>query len=330
MADAHGGRGLPGRRAFLSVGLGAFVVATLPWARRAPKLVRRRLPLMGTIAEVGVVHRDERFAWTAAGAALDALSECEGRLTRFRPESEVGRINEMAHVRPVTVSATTADVLEAALAVAERSGGRFDPCLGRMVVAWDVAHRRTPLAPEISRGFASRELHRLLDLERTPQGARVRALDADVALDLGGIGKGHGVDRAVAVLREWGIRDGLVNVGGDLFALGRSPEGDPWTVGVRSPEDARVLLRELEVSDAAVATSGDYQQGFDYEGRRYAHILDPVTGAPVQTPVRTLTVEAETCMEADAWATAAFGLTAGDADALLAKAPSAVQLIHVA
>jgi thiamine biosynthesis lipoprotein len=127
-----------------------------------------------------------------------------------------------------------------------------------------------------------------------------------MGIDLGGIGKGYGVDRAVAALRSWGIQNALVNVGGDLYALGVSEDGDPWKVGVRSPDDPNGLATTLTMSDRAVATSGDYQQFFVYGGRRYHHLLDPRTGAPSQARVRSVTVASESCMAADAGATTAF------------------------
>jgi len=126
-------------------------------------------------------------------------------------------------------------------------------------------------------------------------------------IDLGGIGKGYGVDRAVAALREWGVRDAIVNVGGDLYAMGTSEDGDPWRVGIRSPDDPSRMIRSIDASDRAVATSGVYEQYFDWRGRRFHHLLDPATGEPRRTAERTLTIAAADCMTADAAATALFG-----------------------
>jgi thiamine biosynthesis lipoprotein len=103
-----------------------------------------------------------------------------------------------------------------------------------------------------------------------------------VGLDLGGIAKGHAVDRAAAAIRALGVRDALVVAGGDLVALGRSEAHEAWRVGVRSPSDPAGIVDVLDVSDAAVATSGDYERFFEWGGRRYHHILDPRTGRPVR------------------------------------------------
>ena len=151
--------------------------------------------------------------------------------------------------------------------------------------------------------------------------------DPDVAIDLGGIAKGYGVDRAVAALREWGITDGLVNVGGDLYALGSSLDDDGWSVGIRSAEDPTRLAGSLMLRDRAVATSGDYEQYFEHGGRRYHHLLDPRTGAPRITAVHSLTVAAASCMAADAAATAVFGCTTEQASIVLRGAAADAELV---
>ena len=299
----------PTRREVIALGVGSFVVAAVPFARsrRAP-LVRRTIPVMGTLAEVAVVHRDERLAQGAIDAAFAELRWVESTMTRFAPTSDVGRANARAAVDGVRVCDATADVLEAGLEWAYATDGAFDPCLGHAVELWDVANRHQPPAAEAVRSFAGRHLYRNLDLARSGDGAAVRFTDGAASIDLGGIGKGYGVDRAVHALREHGIAHGLVNVGGDLYALGTSENGDPWQVGIRSPNDPHQLVGRMPLTDGAVATSGDYLQHFDYRGRRYHHLLDPNTGEPRQTTVHSVTVQAPTCMHADAAATAVFGL----------------------
>jgi thiamine biosynthesis lipoprotein len=131
----------------------------------------------------------------------------------------------------------------------------------------------------------------------------------------------------VAALREWGIRRGLVNVGGDLYALGTSEDGDPWMVGIRSPDDPRALSGKIAVADAAVATSGDYLRAFRHGGRVYHHLLDPATGAPRQTAVHSVTVRGPTCLAADAAATAVFGLPAREANALLSRSGAGLEVV---
>jgi FAD:protein FMN transferase len=329
MSDRNDGR-RPTRREFLALGLGTFVVAAVPGVvRPRRKLVRRAVPAMGTIAEVGVVHRDARYAQGAIDAAIAELRAVERTMTRFRDDSEVGRANLEAARRPVAVGSATAAVVTAGLAWAERSGGSFDPTLGGAVGLWDVAHRRTPPSAEEVVRHAGRALYRAVELGRRGGVPVLVYRDPAVALDLGGIAKGYGVDRAVAALREWGVRDALVNVGGDLYAMGRSAADEEWEVGVRDPDDPQGLVARFRISDRAVATSGDYQHYFEHRGRRYHHLLDPRTGAPIRSPNRSVTVVADQCMTADAAATAVFGQDREAAQRLIARIDPGARVVHI-
>jgi thiamine biosynthesis lipoprotein len=284
---------------------------------------------MGTLGEVAVVERDPTRARAALDAAFEALWAVEAAMSRFRPLSDVGRANRGAARAPVRVCADTAFVLDEALAWARATDGRFDPCLAESVRLWDVKSRTRPPATERVRALAGRSLYRSLTLDRGDDGGAVRFLDSDVGIDLGGIAKGFGVDQAVAALKRHGIEHALVNVGGDLFALGRAPDGDPWTVGVRDAREPARIAQTFHAEDLAVATSGDYQQYFDHRGRRYHHLLDPSTGAPRRTPVRSVTLTAARCLDADAAATAAFGLPVGAPEARVDPIGRGVRRLNV-
>ena len=331
MTLENGKRPFPSRRDFISLGIGAFVVGTIPFASRGRKaLVRRTLPTMGTLGEVAVVHKDQKYALGAIDAAFQELNRVESLLTRFRADSEVGRANLSAFSGPQAVTAETAAVLQDALRWAAGTQGAFDPCLGRAVALWDVGNRTRPPDTEAVHRFARRGLFHSLELGES-RGQRVVVFhDQDMGIDLGGIGKGYGVDRAVETLRSWGIQSGLVNVGGDLYALGVSEDGDPWNVGVRSPDDPKGLVATLKMSDRAVATSGDYQRFFEFGGRRYHHILDPTTGAPSEARLRSVTVAAESCMTADAGATTAFVASVETARGLLPSLAPGAEVVHTA
>ncbi len=320
----------PSRREFLALGVGAFVVAATPGVIRPERrIVRRAVPVMGTIAEIGVVHRDERYAQGAIDAAIAELRSVDRTMTRFSDVSEVGRANVGAAAGPVAIGAATAHVVRTALAWADRSDGAFDPTIGGAVRLWDVGHRHTPPSAGEVRRHAGGGLYRSLELGRRGGEAVVVYHDPAIALDLGGIAKGYGVDRAVATLREWGVTDALVNLGGDLYAMGRSADGEAWDVGVRDPDNPHGLAARFRISDRAVATSGDYQQYFEHGGRRYHHLLDPRTGAPRQSGVRSVTVAADDCMTADAAGTAVFGQDSGSARRLIAAMDPAASLMHM-
>lgn len=319
------------RRRFLSLGVGAFVVLTLPASlRRMTRGARRSIPIMGTIADLVVVDPDEAKAQEAIDAAIRELRRVERTMSHFTADSDVGRANRNASSRPVVVTAATAAVLEEGLRWAELSDGSFDPCLGRATALWNVGERRAPPSDAEFRRFAGERLYRELELDRWRNDRIVRFRSDAVAIDLGGIAKGYGVDRAVRALREAGVENALVNAGGDLYAIGRSEDGDPWEVGVRDPRDPHRLAATLDVTDRALATSGDYFRYFEYGGRRYHHLIDPATGEPRTAQHHSLTVAAESCMAADAGATAAFGCELDDARKLIARAAPGAEIVHTA
>ncbi len=323
-------RRLPSRREFLALGAGAFVVAALPGTLRRRRLVRRTVPVMGTVADIAVVHRDPRYAQRAIDAAIADLYDVDRTMSRFRADSDIGRANREAAAGPVPVSSETADVVRQALRWADVSDGAFDPALAGATALWVVGSRARPPATHEIRRWAGRGLYRSVGVDRFRDGDVVVFDTDDAGLDLGGIAKGHAVDRAVETLRAWGITDGLVNAGGDLYALGRSEDGDAWEVGVRDPHDPSALITTLRTGDRAIATSGDYIRYFDHEGRRYHHLLDPASGEPRRTRAHSITIAAHRCIDADAAGTAVFGKPMREARHILARADAGTEVVHTA
>jgi FAD:protein FMN transferase len=329
MTEHHSARG-PSRRDFLVLGAGMFTVAAVGTAWRRERLVRRTVPVMGTIADIAVVARDERAAHAAITAAIDELHAVERSMTRFNVRSDIGRANLDAYRKPVAVGAATAAVVAEGLRWAGVDGSRFDPCIGRASELWDVTRRTAPPASDAVGRLAARGLYRGLELGTRGSEHVLLYHEPDIALDLGGIAKGYAVDRAVATLRAWGVTNALVNAGGDLYALGQSADGDPWRVGIRSPAEPGRIAGRIELQDRAVATSGDYEQYFEHAGRRYHHLLDPATAAPRAATLHSTTVAAATCMAADAAATAVFGMAPAAARRVLAGAAPGAELIELA
>jgi thiamine biosynthesis lipoprotein len=317
-----------GRREFLAFGTGAFVVAAVPVALRRrlaqPTTVRRSIPVMGTIAECAVVHRDPRAAEAAIDAAIAELQWVERTMTRFDDSSDIGRANLYAARDPVPITPETALVVAEALRWAEATNGMYDPAAGKVVKLWDVTHRHEPPPDARLEPLAGRRLHRLVEVGTYRGQDVLRYHDANVSLDLGAIAKGYAVDRAVDALRSRGIRQAIVNAGGDLYALGTASDGEPWQIGVRDPNDARRVAEVFAVRDGAVGTSGTYMQYFQYRGLRYHHLMDPSIAAPRRTTMQSNTVRADRNLHADVAASSLLGTPRDVADALLARvAPGA-------
>ena len=320
------------RRKFIALGVGTFVVGSvvprgLFGGRR--RLVRRTIPVMGTIAEVGIVSADVGRAEVAIDAALDELSKVNRTMSRFTALSDIGRANLEAHRGPVVVGEETARVVGEALRWSEGVAGRWDPGVGKVCALWDVKHRTVPPPADDVERFANRKFYRAIEVERRAGKPVLFYHSPDVAVDLGGIAKGYAVDRAIDAIRAHGFKDAIVNAGGDLFAMGHSERGDAWEIGIQDPRSPGRITRTFSLTDRAVATSGDYIQYFEYHGRRYHHIMDPITAAPRLTPVHSVTVAAPTCMEADVGCGNVYGLDRNDATALLARLSGGASLLDV-
>lgn len=319
-----------GRREFVGLGLGAFVVASIPFVRHRPVgVVRRTVPVMGTIAQFAVVHRNPEEAHAAIDAAIDELLWVERTMTRFTDTSDIGRANLFAANDGVIVTAETAYVTREALRWAAALDGRYDPAIGAVCKLWDVKNRHEPPAADRVAELADRRFHRSVEIGTLHGAPVLRYHDSGAGLDLGSIAKGFGVDRAVRALRKFGIEKAVVVAGGDLYALGTSPSGDPWSIGVQSPMDERAIVGTLELSDRAVATSGTYRQFFRYRGHNYHHIMDPATAQPRETATQSLTVIADSVMHADASTTALFGMTESEITGALARNLPGAQLARI-
>ncbi len=330
---ANGGDGTT-RRRFIALGVGTFVVGSV--ATRGlglfgskRRLVRRAVPVMGTIAEVAIVSADEARAEAAIDAALEELYRVNRTMSRFTALSDIGRANLEAHRGPVRVSAATAQVVGEALRWSEGVAGRWDPGIGKVCALWDVKHRTVPPPADQVAPLAGRRFYQAIEVDRRAGQPILYYHSPDVGVDLGGIAKGYAVDRAIEAIRARGFKDAIVNAGGDLYAMGHSERGDAWEIGIQDPRSPGRIVRTFPLSDGAVATSGDYIQYFDYEGRRYHHIMDPITAEPRRTPVHSVTIAARTCMTADVACGTIYGLGRDQASSVLARLAGDAQLLDV-
>ncbi len=265
------------------------------------KPFRETMFLMGTLVEI-VAYPDSQQVRDAVGRAFRRMEKVEALADLKAPDSPLASLRRG---EDADLPYELLQVLSVALDVARKSGGAFDPTMGELVALWGF-DRNEPNVPgsfQISEAMGSVGYERL-----SVDGVRVRVFGKPVWLELGGIAKGYAVDEAVRVLRESGVRAGIVNAGGDLRAFGEKPGGKRWRIGVQDPDDPQGLLGVLSLKDGSVATSGDYERYFEVDDIRYHHILDPNTGRPSRSGIRSTTVVASECVLADALATAAFVL----------------------
>jgi FAD:protein FMN transferase len=212
-------------------------------------------------------------------------------------------VNARAAAGPMKISTELFDLLQTALEFSRMTEGAFDITYASVGFMYDFDLRVRPSEAQITSALpAVNYRHVILD----PTAQTVGFSQAGVRIDLGGIGKGHAVDRGIAILQSMGIGHALVAAGGDSRIIG-DRFGDPWIVGIRHPDDNNKVIAKIPLVDTAISTSGDYERFFDENGKRYHHILDPRTGQPA-SKVRSATVLASTATRSDGLSKTAFVL----------------------
>lgn len=234
---------------------------------------------LGGPGEIQLAAPDEATAQAWFRLALDEIDRIEIKYSRYREGSLISRINAAAGGAPVPIDGETRALLEVADALYHQSDGRFDLSSGVWRRLWNFRDPQA-LLPTDEQRAAMAPLVGWPMVERTR--SQVRLPKAGMELDFGGIGKEYAVDRCAALLMEAGASHALINLAGDLRAIGSKPDGRPWQVGIQHPEVAGAVMAELPLQDGALATSGDYERCIWRDGRRYGHLLNARTGWPVQ------------------------------------------------
>ena len=236
--------------------------------------------------------------------AVALCGEYEKIFSRTVKGSDVWRINH-GEGSPVRVCGDTAELLTIALEVCEKSGGALDITIAPASDLWDFKADE----PEIPDSGELSSAAELVDYTKLKLEGDMVTLPAGMAIDLGAVAKGYIADKAAEYLKEKGVESAILNLGGNVVALGCKPDGSKWSIGIQDPEkeNGRAGYSVL-VADESVVTSGIYQRGFDKDGVRYHHILDRATGWPVQNGLASVTIIADSSAMADAMSTACFVL----------------------
>lgn len=265
----------------------------------------------------------------SSAAALDAAEETllalDAKLDRHSPSSLVSALDRDGRAEDAELAALT----DAALRVGALSDGAFDPTVAPLLDAWDF----TGDAPRVPTETELASLLACVGLENiTVEGSTI-TLQNGAQLDLGGIAKGYAGDQVRTVLAERGIESAVIDLGGDVGLLGKKPDGSDWRIAVKDPAEPSRFLGVLTAADTFVVTSGIYERGFEENGVRYHHILDPKTGRPAESGLVSVTVVCTDGAWADALSTACFVLGEEKSlalrETLAAEKGSRIELIFV-
>jgi FAD:protein FMN transferase len=314
----------------LAVALGAFGCAGE--APRSPNTARHEGPgqpsRVVTASRLSMGSTLTLTAWTsdepAAKAAFDEVFaefvRLEQLMSTWIGASDVSRINRDAGVCPVTVSVEVREVLKTAREMSEWTNGKFDVTFGALSGLWKFDHDQDNVVPDM------REVRRRLPLidyraiQVDDDAGTVYLARKGMSIHLGGIGKGYAVDRGAAIFRARGLRDFMIQSGGDIYVAGMK-DGKPWRLGIQDPRGpANRSFAELDLSDGTFSTSGDYERAFIANGRRYHHILDPATGEPARD-TRSVTIVSTRAVLADGLSTGVFILGPAKGMALIERLP---------
>lgn len=236
-------------------------------------------------------------------AVIAWVAEFEARYSRFIPDSLIGRINAAAGEHWVDVDAETERLFSFCNELVFMTRGAFDPTALPLIKLWNWK-AKPPVVPSDDAIRAARELVGWNKVERRTGG--IFLTRAGMGLDLGGVGKEYAVDCVVKMALERGIQNVLVDFGQDVRVRGAAPGKTSWRIGLEDAQQPGKCWAAVAVTDCAVATSGDYLRNFNFEGRRYGHLLDPRSGYPVDNGCRSVTVIAPSCTIAGVLSTTAF------------------------
>ncbi len=267
-----------------------------------PKAFNREMKLMGNRFGITVVAHMEEWANEMIDDGVKEIQRIEKLLTTFNEDSETSMINRCAGTEPVPVSREVYNIIERSIKISSITQGAFDITYGSIDKRlWNFDETMTALpsakkAKQMVRLINYRNI--VLDKER----GTVFLTQKGMRIGFGGIGKGYAAESAKTVMKQKGVESGIVNASGDLTAWGTQPDGKNWTVGIVHPDDKTLPFSYLNISDTAVATSGNYEKFVIINGKKYSHTIDPRTGMPV-SGIKSVTIISPNAEISDAMAT---------------------------
>ncbi|MDE1901117.1 MAG: FAD:protein FMN transferase [Alphaproteobacteria bacterium] len=265
-----------------------------------PALFSYSFKAMGTLCSLHLSCAQREQADMYAASAIAEVERIEKKYSRYLPDSVVSHVNRQAHVgKAVTLDEETAELLNYAFVCYQKSDGLFDVTSGLLRRVWNFSSPVLPDDADIRRLLPFIGMHKLVW-----NAPRLSFLVSGMELDFGGIGKEYAVDRLASLLADDGLESGVIDLGGDFFALGPQANGQPWKIGLRDPNNADKIAAVVTLSRGGLATSGNYERCLRIDGKRYGHILNPKTGWPVQG-LSSVTVAAPECMVAGSLTTIA-------------------------
>jgi len=260
--------------------------------------------IFDTVVSVRVY--DERIEKSHFDYIESIMEQIDETMNRFKEESEVAKVNRLAGEEAVQVTEETYHIIKTAKEYALRSEGRFEPTIGPLVDLWAIGNGGSEVPP-IAEIDAAKQLIDFNKLELNDDSLTVKLQQKGMTLDLGAIAKGYAADVIASYLQEQGFTSAIIDLGGNILAMGSKPDKSPWRIGIQSPDENRgEHLGTISVVNKTIVTSGVYERYFIYDNKQYHHIIDPFTGYPAANELASATIITEKSMHADAMSTTVF------------------------
>jgi len=265
---------------------------------------KRTLKLMGSRFEITVVANNQTEADTYIDLAVAEISRIEKLISSWDADSETSKINANAGLKPVQVSPELFSLIERAIRISQLTDGAFDISYASMDRIWKFDGSMTEMpSEETIKASVARVGFQNIELDKSASSVFLKK--EGMKIGFGAIGKGYAADKAKTLLMNKGVAAGIINASGDMNTWGKQPNGDYWKVAITNPMNKNKAFALLPLKEGAVVTSGDYEKYVSFNGKRYAHIIDPRTGYPA-TGIISATVFAPQAELADALATSIF------------------------
>jgi thiamine biosynthesis lipoprotein len=268
--------------------------------------------LMGNAFEITVVADNKTWAFEKINMAIAEIRRIEKLLTTFDDNSQTNQINRQAGIAPVKVDKEVFDLIKRSIRISEITDGAFDITYGSIDKRlWNFDRSMTNLPDEET----ARSMVKLINYQNVlldDNTCSVMLKEKGMRIGFGGIGKGYAAEMAKQLLKNEGVESGIVNASGDLASWGFQANGQPWTIGIANPDKAQLPFAYLNITNMAVATSGNYEKYITINGKKYSHTINPKTGLPV-TGIKSVTIFSPNAELADAMATPVtiMGIRAG-------------------
>ncbi len=280
--------------------------------KKPAEVFKKGMRLMGNQFEISVVSEEEQWAYEMIDLAVAEIQRIEKLLTTYNEESETNQINKAAGIAPVKVCEETFRLIQRSIRISNITQGAFDISYGSVDKSlWNFDANMTSLPDEKT----AKRMVRLINYHNIildENAMTVFLKEEGMRIGFGGIGKGYAAEMAKRLLQKMGVKSGIVNASGDLTAWGFQPDEKPWTIGIVNPNFSGKIFSYMNITDLAVATSGNYEKFVMIDGVKYSHTINPKTGLPVRG-IKSVTIITPNAEIADAMATPVtiMGIQAG-------------------